>query len=437
MSSLPEQLLPEILDQLLDAVFLVDLQGTIVYVSAACEPMLGYSPAEMIGRRMLDFVAPEDRERTQQQARLVMAGEPKIGFENRYVHKAGHYVPLMWSARIDTTAQLRVGVARDISVRKRLEERQAATYALSEAVHDARDLAQLFHEVQRIMARLVPLAGFAIVLQSLPSGVLLAHFRCEPEQSRRFTSALVRARAIEVMRAGHLMPLWPLATAAAIREDDHHGVAVPLVTAGETIGSMLLCSGHAAGYTEADRELVSFVSSQVATAVRRKQLATELERAARFDALTGLPNRRHFQERLPVVWSRCQRHQRRFALLFIDIDAFKQVNDAHGHLVGDALLQTLARRLQTCVREEDAVFRLGGDEFVALLEDVHDEAEARYVADRLLTVIAEPMPFDALTLQCRVSLGLALYPDHADSLEDLLHRADAAMYARKRGARAA
>lgn len=170
-------LLPPFVDLLLDAVFLVGLDGRVVYVSAACERIFGYTPQEMTGQRLIDHVAPQDRARTIEEAGNVVAGCSRIGFENRYMHKDGHLVDIMWSARWSDSAQLRIGVARDISERKHAEQMQAATYAISEATHDATDLHQLFEEIHRIIATLVPLTGFAVVTRHAASGQLA--FACQ------------------------------------------------------------------------------------------------------------------------------------------------------------------------------------------------------------------------------------------------------------------
>src|SRR5690606_33017787 len=124
-------------------------------------------------------------------------------------------------------------------------------------------------------------------------------------------------------------------------------------------------------------------AAQVALAIKRRQISDELLRSARHDELTGLPNRRLFQDRMKSALSRCKRKAARLAVLFIDIDNFKQVNDSFGHDAGDFLLQEVALRLKQYLREEDTVARLGGDEFVVLLEDVEVQEAAWTVADKL------------------------------------------------------
>ena len=161
MQATNPSVLPHVADLLLDAVFLVDPHGRIVYASAACERIFGYTPGELIGRQLIDFVLHEDRARTWEESMQVMAGHPRIGFENRYVRKDGTLAHVMWSARWSEADQLRIGVARDVTERKHAEERQAATYAIAEAAHSATDLATLFPRIRSIIADLVPVAGVA------------------------------------------------------------------------------------------------------------------------------------------------------------------------------------------------------------------------------------------------------------------------------------
>jgi diguanylate cyclase (GGDEF)-like protein len=143
-------------------------------------------------------------------------------------------------------------------------------------------------------------------------------------------------------------------------------------------------------YSDKDRELLGFVSAQVATAIERSRLKAELLRAARYDELTGLPNRRLFHDRIDTALARSRRKHGRVALLYIDIDDFKAVNDRLGHDAGDLLLQEIARRLERCVRKADTVARLGGDEFVVILEDIHGPDDATAVADKIHHSLQQP-----------------------------------------------
>lgn len=420
-------LLPPFVDLLLDAVFLVGLDGRVVYVSAACERIFGYTPQEMTGQRLIDHVAPQDRARTIEEAGNVVAGCSRIGFENRYMHKDGHLVDIMWSARWSDSAQLRIGVARDISERKHAEQMQAATYAISEATHDATDLHQLFEEIHRIIATLVPLTGFAVVTRHAASGQLAFACRAGPHAcaDAAWDAAALRHCAA-VISAGKAM---------ALPDDNPEApswLAMPLVAQKETMGVLLVSQPAGIVRTGKDTELLQFVAAQAAMAIRRRNLGDELLRLARYDQLTGLANRRLFEDRMEAVLARCRRKQRRTAVLFIDLDGFKQVNDTLGHAVGDLLLQHVAQQLRHSVREVDTVARLGGDEFVILLEEVEEEQQANVVADMVRRALLRPASVSGRLMQVRASIGLAFYPDHGLEASHILRHADQAMYREKR-----
>ncbi len=161
----------------------------------------------------------------------------------------------------------------------------------------------------------------------------------------------------------------------------------------------------------------------------------ELEHLAQHDPLTGLPNRRKFQERLDQALAQARRFPQTVSVLFIDLDRFKIINDRHGHEVGDVVLQTVARRLQAVLREVDTVARIGGDEFVALLGAPATPEQLDAIANKLLQVLGEPVRFEGLQLDLGCSIGIASYPNDAGNATDLLAAADHAMYAAKTAGR--
>ena len=168
---------------------------------------------------------------------------------------------------------------------------------------------------------------------------------------------------------------------------------------------------------------------------RLRENERALEHMARHDALTGLPNRTLLNDRIEHAVARARRSGRHVALLMIDMDGFKLVNDLHGHSVGDQMLEMVAERLGKCVRETDTVARFGGDEFVILLEDLLDRNDARGVADKLIASINEPFDLTAGNMRVGVSVGIAYFPKDAPDAEHLLRRADMAMYAAKKSGR--
>jgi len=163
----------------------------------------------------------------------------------------------------------------------------------------------------------------------------------------------------------------------------------------------------------------------------RRAFQEQLTRQAYHDALTGLPNRALFQSRLEVALARAARRHRTIAVLFVDLDRFKVINDSLGHDTGDDLLVAVAARLREAVRDEDTVARLSGDEFTVLLEEVEDEVEAANVAQRIIDDIRQAIDLDGHQVFVGASVGIALSRSGEDRAEDLLRDADLAMYRAK------
>ena len=163
----------------------------------------------------------------------------------------------------------------------------------------------------------------------------------------------------------------------------------------------------------------------------RKAAERALAYLALHDPLTGLPNRRLLEDRLQHALAGAHRNGATVAVLFCDVDHFKRINDSHGHRGGDTVLQTVARRLESVVRENDTVARAGGDEFVVILEGLGDPTEATRIAERARVALGEPIPLDRAEVRITASLGIALHGGAQDGVEDVLRRADNAMYEAK------
>lgn len=164
---------------------------------------------------------------------------------------------------------------------------------------------------------------------------------------------------------------------------------------------------------------------------RRKEAEDALRHRAQHDPLTDLPNRALFRDRLEAALSQARRYRRSFALMMVDLDRFKEVNDSLGHAAGDELLIEAARRLSSCVRESDTVARLGGDEFAMILTELENEKEAEQVARRAVALLAEPYYLDAGTANISGCIGIALCPQHGLDSEHLQRNADSALYKAK------
>jgi len=163
----------------------------------------------------------------------------------------------------------------------------------------------------------------------------------------------------------------------------------------------------------------------------RKRAEGKLTQMALYDQLTGLPNRTNFFDKLEFSLSHARRNKSVLALLFIDLDGFKKINDTLGHSMGDQLLQEVAQRLRACIRESDTVARMGGDEFTIILNNLDDIESASSLAEKLINSINQPFTLDGKTCNVGASIGIAAYPYHAGSTNNLINAADSAMYQAK------
>ncbi|WP_159820535.1 sensor domain-containing diguanylate cyclase [Colwellia sp. 20A7] len=182
-------------------------------------------------------------------------------------------------------------------------------------------------------------------------------------------------------------------------------------------------------------EPVHFVS-QIENITVRKELQKQILHQASHDELTGLPNRRFLKERLTRTFDLSRRYRRAFAVMYIDVDHFKQVNDEYGHDVGDELLIWLTEKLSNCLRATDTLARQGGDEFVLILSEIKSPSDASLIAKNIFKALKEEFSYGTFQKQVSVSVGIAISePESSDSIEDLLRKADIALYQVKRAGR--
>ena len=429
-------------DLLIDMICTVDAEGNYVYVSAASKKVLGYSPDEMLGRNMLEFLHPDDRERTLEHARTVMAGKQHNDFENRYIHKDGRVVDLMWSASWSEEDGVRLAVARDITALKRSNRRQEAMYKISEAARSAEDLPTLLREAHRTVEKLLPGERFLVALTEPGTDrVWFPFFYDHGVRAQKPIRLHDGMRLNEVIRGGK----------GVIANCDHSACEVTELPLGNRIrdwigAPMKLTSGImgavvmqrkavAWGYSDEDLDLLQFVATQLATTIERRNQQDQLLHQAHHDALTNLPNRSLFRDRAQMALSRARREKEMLALLYLDLRDFKNVNDGLGHAAGDAVLTEMARRLVAALRESDTVARWGGDEFTALINNIHGRGDIDIVAAKLRKAVAEPLEVDGETLSLGVEIGGDLYPDDGEDVDALLQVADKDMYNSKPGRR--
>ncbi len=364
----------------------------------------------------------------------------------------------------------------EIIERQRTERLQVALFEIAELATADISQAEFYRRVHAATGELINARNFFIALIS-DDGLSLEFAYVVDETSETYaTRPLGRGASEYVLLHGKAIltanDMVELAKQGEMDLDTVGGLAVcwlgvPLSVGEETIGLIVVqCYDASVEYGPADQELLSFVASQVANSLERRRSADSLrianaqlerrvqertrdlskvilerERAQKqlkhqvmHDALTGLPNRAYLRDRLERVLQRLKREPgRRYALLYMDVDRFKVINDSLGHLVGDEVLKEVARRLQTCVREPDIVVRLSGDEFAILLEDVPIPDTAVKVAQRVLSVMAAPQQLDDGTVvEPSLSVGIAIGDANYQLADDVLRDADAAMYRAKK-----
>jgi diguanylate cyclase (GGDEF)-like protein len=183
---------------------------------------------------------------------------------------------------------------------------------------------------------------------------------------------------------------------------------------------------------ERTRELANTIKQLQIEIEEREKITAELHFLANHDALTGLPSLRLCKDRLNQSLAEARRNHQASAVMFLDLDGFKEINDRYGHEFGDSVLRESAARITAEIRETDTVARIGGDEFVIILSSLPEKSIANRIADSLVAAIAQPVCVGAIEVAISASIGISLYPDHGVTAEELIRSADKAMYRVKR-----
>jgi len=196
-------------------------------------------------------------------------------------------------------------------------------------------------------------------------------------------------------------------------------------------GTHFPCWHNISAITDDDGNIIQFTSI-FRDITEEKRAKEHIKYLAQFDQLTKLPNRTLFNDRLYHALSRAKRNKKQIGLMFIDLDGFKNVNDTLGHQAGDLLLQEVAQRLLSCVREQDTVARLGGDEFTIILEDLRQADDVALIADKILKSLSIEIPLDEHEASIGASIGISVYPDDGEDADSIIKKADMAMYHSKK-----
>ena len=395
--------------------------GRFVEVNKAYADMMGYEREEMIGRTSheLNFwVEPE--------LRRDLVGKVSSDFSFRdqvtqYRKKNGQLIWVQLSAaviEIEDVACL-LSLIRDITETKAAEERLAATQeALRESEARYRTAFQTSHN--------------AVIINRLEDGMYF-------DVNKAFLDIMGYEREEVVGKTPLELGIWAESSVqesvseALRREGTFHGEIQFRKKDGESFWGMM----SASLFEHAGVACVLSVTQDIGNA---KAAEDEIRNLAFYDPLTGLPNRRLLQDRLRQILSAGSSHRRKQALLFVDLDNFKNLNDTLGHQTGDLLLQETANRLRFCVRETDTVARLGGDEFLIMLGDLNPVREAaasqaELVADKVLASLEQPYWLDGRQCLSSASIGITIFGDRRETPNEVLQQADIAMYQAKAAGR--
>lgn len=214
-----------------------------------------------------------------------------------------------------------------------------------------------------------------------------------------------------------------------------HRLQAQIIVNGDAYGWLyVIYSEERPFWLPEEQDLIDTIASDLGRWIEQKQTKQRITQMATHDGLTGLPNRYLLHDRIKQVLAHDRRTHEQAAVLFVDLDRFKSINDSQGHAIGDLLLQEVAARLAAIIRSADTVARHGGDEFIILLQNIKDSQEVKVVAQKILNELAQPFYIHGKELHIGGSIGIALFPHDGDDVETLLRNSDIAMYhAKKRG----
>jgi len=428
-----------------DPVALVDLEGAITAVNAATSSMTGYALEDLIDRPYTDFLVPISQEDARQlftriaHVRAVSTPAVLLSRTQQKLDVLLKAIPVLVDERVvgayliahDLTAERSAeGDAREQA--ERLRSLHAVTVSagatLLEQLHATLDAGRLLLECDFASISMLEEDDLVVRYASGSIPGLGAGSRVGAHESfvgRIFTIDDV---LIDEDVNGHDFGAHVDAPPDAFRSY----IGGPIRLKGRTAGSIaFLRSTEQECFRTIDVDLVRLVGALCASAIERIEHEARLDQLAFTDPLTGLPNRLVLDDRLRHAIATSRRQKQRFALMFLDLDHFKSINDTYGHLAGDAVLRGVASRLQYVLRDSDTVARIGGDEFVIVQPNIGSTSDVFDLSRRLLEAFEKPLTIDGREFPIGVSIGIAIYPDDAADASALLERADSALYRAK------
>jgi diguanylate cyclase (GGDEF)-like protein/PAS domain S-box-containing protein len=406
-------------------IFVSDLRGYCLYSNAAYQAIAGLTGAQALGTHWRQAIHPDDQSRVLAQWRQAASGAQAFQTEARFLHEDGR---VQW-VRLNTapmgdagaTGNGYVQTVEDITARKGME-------SVLRVAEEA-----LFAEKERAQVTLNSI-GDAVLSTDLQGRVTYLNLVAETMTGWSMQEA--QGRSIEeVFRIidGTTRKTEVNPAHSAIAENRIVELASNCVLVRRD-GSETAIEDSAAPIHDREARAVGAVIVFHDVSQSRAMTA-RMAHLAQHDFLTDLPNRALLTERLCQAIGLAQRRQKQLALLYLDLDHFKRINDSLGHTTGDVMLQAMAQRLLTCVRTTDTVCRQGGDEFVLLLTEIEQPQDCAHVAEKLLAVLNEPELIDGKALRVTASIGISVYPEDGISADTMMHNADTAMYHAKASGR--
>jgi len=414
------RLLTTITDNLVGMIYRcrIDAIWTMEYVSEGCHKLTGYRPDELVFNNRVSYdqmTLPEDRERVSRTIHVALEANETFDVEYRILRADGsvRWVLERGVGLRNAHGQLAwiEGFIQDIS------ERMAANETLHEAVRRYRSLFE--HATEGIY-------------QTTPEG---RYLNANPALARIYGHASPVALIAHMHDIPRQLYVLPERRVEFVRLMQEQGVVRNFESqVYRHDGRIIWITENARAVKNADGS-VQFFEGTVVDVTERKQHDAELEYQASHDSLTGLPNRSLLRDRIEQAIGKARRDNHLVAVVFVDLDHFKLINDSLGHHVGDRLLLEVADRLMACVRGHDSVARQGGDEFVIVLTEQYDENEIISIVSRLLDAISQPWVDEGQEYGLSCSVGISCFPQDGDDPDALLRCADAAMYKAKASGR--
>jgi diguanylate cyclase (GGDEF)-like protein/PAS domain S-box-containing protein len=409
-----EERFRSLFESVAEGVFGVDLNGGCTFINPAGLRLLGYrDPAQLIGKpmhRLIHHTRPDGSPCLTEECRVYRAFREDHDFhvDNELFWRSdGSSFDVEYRShpvRRDGRVEGAVVAFADISERKRAEQQLRQAAIVFDSTNEGIMITDVAARIVAVNRAFEAISGYSAheVLGENP------RFQKSGHQDEAFyrqmwatleTSGQWQGEIWNRRKNGEVYPVW------------------------ENISAVKDAEGRVMHYVS--------VLSDISPIKRAEE---KLRHLAHHDALTGLPNRLLFAANLDQALERARRHRQPLALMFLDLDRFKLVNDTLGHAVGDRLLQVVAQRLKACVRAEDTVARLGGDEFTVILGELGDPEDAALLAEKLIGAVREPLIIDEHELAVSASIGISLFPENATDSADLTKAADAALYrAKERG----